>query len=107
VVPVAMLVFGYPTEQQAKRPKPARFDRRFVVRQNGYAPLTKAEARAMFTEREAAEALEAGQPGFDYDSYLQAFCQRKYQSAFALEMNRSTAEYLAEFTSQPTGKGQA
>jgi len=72
------------------------------VRQNTYAPLTKAEARAMFAERASADARPAFD--FDFDSELQAFCQRKYQSTFALELNRSVAEYLAEFSNQGSGK---
>jgi len=89
-LPVAMLVYGYPTEQQQVRLKPARFDRRFVVRENKYSPLSEAEARAMFLERQA-------DPAFDYDSYLKAFCARKYMSDFSLEMSRSVTAYLREF----------
>ena len=33
----------------------------------------------------------------DPDAWLRAFCARKYHSDFALEMNRSAAEYLEDF----------
>ncbi len=36
VVPVAMLVFGYPSEQQKIRKKPERCDLKDIVCENGY-----------------------------------------------------------------------
>lgn len=93
-LPVTMVVYGYPTEQQRQRSKPARFDRRFIVRENRYSPLAEAEARTMFEERQK-------DPAFDYDSYIKAFCARKYMSAFSKEMNRSVAAYLDCFRYLP------
>lgn len=93
VVPAAMLVMGYPTPQQAARKKPPRFDGRYIVRENRYAPLSEAEQRAMYRSREAA----AGRPDVDYEAQIRAFCHRKYESAFSREMSRSAAEYLKPF----------
>ena len=36
VFPAAMLVFGYPTEQQLQREKPKRADMKHIVHENGY-----------------------------------------------------------------------
>ncbi len=87
VVPAAMLVLGHPTEQQRARPKPPRFDAQYVVRENTYdvtAPLFETMWRAR-------------EPEADYAARMQAFCQRKYNSDFSLEMTRSAEEYLRDF----------
>lgn len=91
VVPACMLVFGRPTEQQKHRTKPARFRPEAVVCENTYRDRTQEELRQDFALR--AE----GQPGFDFDRYIQAFCNRKYESGFSREMSRSAAVYLEEF----------
>ena len=92
VVPACMLVFGYPTEQQQNRPKPVRFREEAVVCENTYRDRTEEELREDFTLR------GAGVPEFDFDRYLQAFCNRKYDSDFSREMSRSAAVYLKDFT---------
>jgi nitroreductase len=94
VVPVAMLVFGYPTAQQAGRPKPPRFGKEYIVRENAYSRLSEAEARAMFVDAHP-------EPGFDFDEFIRAFCARKYMSGFSLEMKRSVEEYLGAFMREP------
>ena len=45
VFPAALLVIGRPTRQQRERPKPERFERRFMVRENRYRSLTGEELR--------------------------------------------------------------
>jgi len=89
VVPTTLLVFGYPTSQQIARPKPKRFDAKYVVMTDKYRRLTPDELRQMHTDR-----------GDDFQPFIQAFCKRKYMSDFAAEMNRSVAGYLSEFTSR-------
>ena len=91
VVPACMLVFGRPTEQQKTRQKPVRFREEAVVCQNTYRDRTEAELREDFCQR------GAGVPEFDFDRYLQAFCNRKYDSDFSREMSRSAAVYLQDF----------
>ncbi len=90
VVPVTMLVFGYPTEGQKNREKPARFHRRFMVRKNRYSPLSDDELRDMYADRNP-------DPDFDFSSYVKAFCKHKYMSDFALEMNQSVGAYFDVF----------
>ena len=88
VFPAAMLVFGYPTEQQLRRPKPSRAPMAQVVHKNGYRVMDQGELRLFLQDK-------AGQP--DFDAWLSAFCKRKYNSDFSREMTRSVGEYLKEF----------
>lgn len=85
VLPAAMLVYGYPTESQKNRKKPARFDEQYLVFANTYRRLSQEEHEDM--------------QGISNES-IQANCQRKYMSDFSLEMNRSAAEYLKNFRSK-------
>lgn len=48
VAPVALLCFGYPTEQQKQRVKAQRFDPRFIVHENVYHQLSYEELDEMF-----------------------------------------------------------
>ena len=88
VFPVGMLIFGYPTEQQQRRPKPERVAMNFVVHENGYQPLDNAQLEAMWSPR-------AGEK--EYEAWMQAFCNRKYNSDFSREMTRSVEEYLKQY----------
>ncbi|MEG0766056.1 MAG: nitroreductase, partial [Pseudoflavonifractor sp.] len=78
----------YPTPQQKNRPKPARFDSKFIVQENAYHRLDAGELREMFRGR-------VGVRGFE--DWLGAFCTRKYESDFAREMSRSVEAYLRDF----------
>ena len=88
VFPAGMVIFGYPTEQQQRRPKPERVEMRYVVHENGYQPLSNQELEDMWTPN-------AGQKG--YAAWMEAFCNRKYNSEFAREMTRSVEKYLEQF----------
>ena len=88
VFPVGMVIFGYPTEQQRNRPKPPRTDLKFVVHENGYRPLSDEELEEMWTPRSANKT---------YAEWMQAFCKRKYNSAFSREMTRSVSAYLDQY----------
>ena len=88
VVPVGMLIFGYPTDQQTRRPKPERVEMQYIVHENGYMPLSDKELEEMWTPR-------AGEKG--YTAWMQAFCNRKYNSDFSREMTRSVSKYLEQF----------
>lgn len=87
VFPVAMLVIGWPTQQQKDRQKPERQPLSMVVRENGYAP---------FTDSELARLLEPAE-GQSIEVRFRAFCTRKYNSDFSREMTRSVERYLADF----------
>lgn len=88
VFPAVMAVFGYPTQQQIDRQKPSRVEMRHIVHENGYRHMDGDELREMF-------ASKAGQK--PYEEWMQAFCARKFQSAFSQEMTRSVEKYLADF----------
>ena len=88
VMPVGMLIFGYPTQQQKDRPKPERVDMKYIVHENGYHPMDDAQLEEMWTPR-------AGEKG--YTAWMRAFCNRKYNSDFSREMTRSVEKYLEQF----------
>lgn len=96
VLPAAMVVYGYPQESQKLRKKPARFSAQYIVQENRYRKLTPEEHLAMHAQRHAA----GGYPPKDVQADLQAFCLRKYHSAFAREMNRSAKVYLTPFLTE-------
>ena len=88
VVPAAMLVFGYPTEQQKTRKKPERVAMKHIVHENGYRTMEGGELREMFLPR-------CGERSFE--DWMGAFCKRKFNSDFSREMTRSVTEYLHSF----------
>lgn len=88
VFPAAMLVFGYPTQQQIDRPKPPRCPLDSIVHENGYRRMDGAELRRMFESRHL---------NLSYEEWCQRFCNRKYNSDFSREMSRSVGAYLEAF----------
>ncbi len=88
VFPAAMLVFGYPTEQQLNRPKPKRAEMKHIVHENGYRDMDKEELR---------DTLSANLGERNYDDWIKAFCNRKYNSDFSREMTRSVKVFLEDF----------
>ena len=88
VFPAAMLVFGYPTEQQKARKKPERCNLNDIVHENGYQRKSGGELREMFRKNYKER---------DFEGWIQAFCNRKYNSDFSKEMTRSVGEYLKVF----------
>ena len=87
VLPVSMVVFGYPTQQQLARKKPLRVDMEYTVHENQYRDMNAATRKAML----------ASKGGDNYDGWIHAFCKRKYNSDFSQEMTRSVKKYLMEF----------
>jgi nitroreductase len=90
VLPAAMAVFGYPTEHQKNRPKPKRFNKKYIIQKNTYTCMSEENLRSMFKEVNP-------ESDFDFNKYIGAFCKRKYMSDFSHEMNRSAGEYLKLF----------
>jgi len=86
VIPVAMLVFGYPTEQQEKRSKPQRPKLKYLVHENGYKDFSKEESEDMMK-------VHAGDK--DYKNWLRMFYDRKYNSDFCEEMTRSVRAMIS------------
>lgn len=90
VFPALMLVFGYPTEQQKKRPKPQRCELSHIVHEDTYRCMDGEELRQMFSHRCKNSTFE---------EWCTAFCNRKYNSDFSREMTRSVSAYLRQFES--------
>lgn len=88
VFPAAMVVFGWPTQQQKERQKPRRCDLSHIVHENTYRSMDGAELREMFGYQAARSSFE---------EWMTAFCKRKYESDFSKEMTRSVAEYLGQY----------
>jgi nitroreductase len=88
VFPAAMLVFGYPTQQQLDRPKPQRCPQGQIVHENCYHRMDGTELRVLLENKPGNQ---------NYETWCQAFCQRKYNSDFSREMTRSVGEYLKQF----------
>ncbi len=97
LVPAAMVVYGYPTEQQMKRSKPQRFSRDLVVQQDRYADPDPARLREEFSR---INGVRSGDES-SFSDRVRAFHARKYNSDFAREMNRSADGYLKEFLRAP------
>ncbi|MDD2958026.1 MAG: nitroreductase family protein [Lachnospiraceae bacterium] len=96
VFPAAMLVFGYPTKQQAERKKPERAELGYIVHENTYRHMEPEELQRMFDKQTGEK---------EYRDWMQAFCRRKYNSDFSREMTRSARAYLKEFEEHPAGAG--
>ena len=91
VFPAAMLVFGYPTQQQMDRVKPERGKMEYIVHENGYHQMDGTQLESLF---------EKGKGQNTYQGYMQAFCNRKYNSDFSKEMTRSVGVYLKDFSTE-------
>ena len=87
VFPAAMVVFGWPTEQQLHREKPRRAPLEKLVYRDRYPDMTEEDRKALFDRA----------PEKPYEDYMRAFCARKYNSDFSREMTRSVGEYLKDF----------
>jgi len=87
VVPTAMLVMGYPTEQQKNRVKPTRFQLEDMVHENGYSMEKSGRMADML-------AGQTGKEGEELADYVRRFCKRKWNSEFSQEMSRSCTEIV-------------
>jgi nitroreductase len=91
VFPIALLCFGYPTQQQKERELTPRFDQKFIVFENQYRQLEKPDFDEMFAKR--SKHLPAGAENMGQQMYL-----RKFSADFSVEMSRSARAILKEWT---------
>lgn len=93
VVPVSLLVAGYPAPAQVRRKKPGRFPLEGIVFEDNYRDLPDEELLALLAEKEGQTA--------DADEglveWLRAFCRRKWNSVFSREMTASAERICAGF----------
>lgn len=88
VFPAAMLVFGYPTPEQLEREKPPRSELGHIVHENGYRDMDAQELKQMLHVKTGVR---------DFEDWIVAFCNRKYNSDFSREMTRSVQVFLEDF----------
>lgn len=88
VFPAAMLVFGYPTQQQIERTKPLRCKLEDIVCVDSYELKDETRLREMFSKECTNKSFE---------DWAKAFCERKYNSDFSREMSRSVAMYFEDY----------
>ncbi len=90
VVPACMVCFGYPTDQQKRREKPARFGTEDIVMENGYDIAKADNMEQMLAEREKLNEDEL-------KAWIERFCRRKWNCDFSAEMTRSAREIIKNF----------
>ena len=91
-VPIAMVVFGKPTEQQKNRQKPKRFKKEDIVHENTYVHKSLEETKHMFIEHSQKSEAEL-------EKYITAFAKRKFYAEFRAEMNRSVRAIIKSWNS--------
>lgn len=87
--PIAMVCFGYPTEQQKNRKQPKRYPKEMIVHENSYRTISKEEFKKMEGERHAGEK-QIYLPGCENEAIH--MYKRKITSDFVAERNRSVKE---------------
>lgn len=95
VFPISMVVFGYPTEQQKERIQPERFDKSFIVFENKYKQLNKADFDEMYAR--IHEKMKSFNGGKLEKSNGEVMYTKKYTAAFTTEMNRSVRAALKKW----------
>jgi len=91
VKPVAMAVYGKPTQSQIDRKKPPRFALSDVVHENSYKKEQGAEEMIRMLKRRQNLDDEA------FDRWILAFTKRKWNCDFSREMSRSAAQMIREW----------
>lgn len=88
-VPAAMVVFGYPVQQQKERAKPGRLRPEAVVFENSY--------RRLEPETFECELNKVTDRGDDFKRWIRAFCSRKWNCDFSREMSRSVKAMMNQW----------
>lgn len=83
VMPVSLVVFGYPTDDQLKRQKPARFALEDMLSIDTYQKRDFTQTSKM-----------VGQVHADVEKFVHGLAKRKWQAPFHQEMNRSVKAML-------------
>jgi FMN reductase (NADPH)/FMN reductase [NAD(P)H] len=89
-VPIAMLCFGYPTQEQKAREQTSRFEQEFIVHENLYHRIDEDGYKRMFAKRQAR--LKSS--GSASTNIGLALYKRKFSAAYSEEMRRSVAAML-------------
>lgn len=93
VFPIALVCFGYPTEQQKQRQQPERYKKEYVVFEDKYRRLSKEEFDDMFKSSNDSMFGDKG-PINGVENYGQHMYIKKFSSDFSKEMSRSVRKML-------------
>lgn len=85
VMPACMVIFGYPTQSQIDRVKPARCPLSHIVSENTYPEMDREYRRKLFENKTGRRT---------YEEWINLMCTRKHNSDFFAEMNRSIRDYM-------------
>ncbi|MES0340246.1 MAG: nitroreductase family protein [Anaerolineales bacterium] len=92
-IPICMVCFGYPSQEQRERERTERFGEEFIVFKNRYRHLGEDEFKEMYAgthERMMAGSAEMrDQPNVGIRMY-----KRKFSAEYAVEMRRSVRAIL-------------
>ena len=91
VVPVCLLVLGYPADDHFKRQKPKRCKLEDIVCVDQYHRKDQQELKNMFEYKAGNKTL---------NEWATAFCERKYNSDLSKEMTNSVQKYIDQFKSE-------
>lgn len=87
--PACMLVLGYPDDEVKKVIKPKRVENKYIFHKNKYHLMNKDELKDMLAYKANNRT---------YEEYMEMFVNRKHNSDFSYEMQRSAREYLKDFS---------
>jgi FMN reductase (NADPH)/FMN reductase [NAD(P)H] len=96
-VPICMVCFGYPSQEQVERERTKRFGEEFIVFENRYRCLGEDEFKTMYAGMQ--ERMTAGgakmhdQPNAGVRMY-----ERKFSAEYSVEMRRSVRAILDAWT---------
>jgi len=96
--PIALLCFGYPTEQQLQREQTTRFDQQFIVFEDRYQRLDRGEFEEMFRDIQERFNRKKEHPKGIHNTG-QLIYARKFSAEFAGEMRRSVRAMLQAWRS--------
>ena len=93
VFPITLVCFGYPTRRQQERVLTQRFDKKFILFEDHYRRLGKEAFEDMFRERQT-QMFGKRDVVKGTRNVGQMMYQKKFDSEFAHEMNRSVQAML-------------
>jgi nitroreductase len=97
VLPIAMVCFGYPTPEQARRKQPDRFLKEFIVYRDRYHKLNEAELESMMAvHNRHFKTGEGRKDGIENEGQFNYF--KKFSAEFTYEMTRSVRAMIHNWT---------
>jgi len=88
VFPISLLCFGYPTAGQKERQQTSRFDEKFILFENHYHRLDRAELDEMF-HADQEKTFNGREEMMGARNLGQLIYTRKFDADFSKEMSRS------------------